>query len=311
MTDTATTPAPAASNDAFASMFSGSNGAAPDAPAAPAASDPVLPAAMDHPVPGTPAELPQERQPGQDDGTQPQSRMVPLAVLHAEREKRKAAEDASTAALARLTEQIERQNQIAEQQAATARANEEARLRALRNQQAQEAAQSIPDPNTDPAGYAQYVAWKAQYDQVNMAANFSERIARMQYGDDTVEKATQWALQRGAAQKYIGARDPYAALVSDYNAEQVLKQYGSDPTAVERAVMSRYGIDYDALQRQRQQPAQAAQVPAVSPAPAAQKPSVPPSLASVGQGGNPEAAVLDPMAHFNAIMGPHNGRPRG
>ena len=114
---------------------------------------------------------------------------VPLSAMLEERDKRKAVEE---------------------------------RLRAYEAQQQQ----WTPDPYEDPEGHA---AWRdQQIDQriLTERLNFSERLARRDYGADVVDKARDWALEQFQRdplyyQKVMSNPDPYEAVVQDY--KQTLK----------------------------------------------------------------------------------------
>jgi len=310
MTETAIASADAgASNDAFAAMFSGPNGASVDPSAPPPAQAPAPQESQAQPsnpldnVPMLTPPVPGQQPNGQENKAPPPGH-VPVSALQQERRDRQEAEKREAA----LVAQLENLSQSLAKQTEFQQREFQARMQA---QQPRPQPQPLPDPAVDPEGFARFMVGQQQRAILNLEANFSERLARKDHGDETVNAATKWAVENGINGRYIGQPDPYAALVQDYNAYQVQQTYGRDPTSVERAVMAKFGIDYDALKARQSAPAQ----PAAYQAPAAVSPSVPrtpipPSLAQAGPGSLNEPPAPDGAMHFNAIMGAHKNRPR-
>lgn len=176
--------------------------------------------------------------------TKPTEGFVPLGAVLDEREKRRAAE---------------------------------AERDALRASQAQQQFQ-MPDAYEDPEGFA--AAQQALLNQrlQTITLNTSERFARKEHGEETVEAAKAWALQRFASdplyqQQILNDPDPYDRAVRDYRLSLVASEI-SDPTEFEQFKA------WKAAQQQLQQQ------PGGQPPPPNQPPSIPPkSLASAPSAG--------------------------
>ena len=102
-------------------------------------------------------------------------------------------------------------------------------------QQAQR--EEVPDAFTDPAAYVDYRERQMLIAQREQISNFSEAIARRQFGNEIVEKATQWAVQNNVARHFFfNARDPYGELIETYKQQQAMSRIGSDPDAYEKRI---------------------------------------------------------------------------
>lgn len=147
-----------------------------------------------------------------------QNRHVPLAELRTERQKRQDAERQIAELQGRLKtfEQFQQRPQAPQQQAPR---------------------EEVPDPYTDPEGYADYRHRQAFVQSREQIANFSEVMARRTFGAELVDKATQWAVQNNVAQHFFyNARDPYGELIDTYKQQQAIARIGSDPDAYEATI---------------------------------------------------------------------------
>lgn len=119
--------------------------------------------------------------------------VVPIGVMHAERDRRLAVEQELT------------------------------RLRAAQQPPA------VPDPYEDPAGYQQYQAAHTEQIALNVKLDLSEDMARERHGDEIVDKARDWALARmntspAFRAEVLGQRNPYGYAVQQYQREQALEE---------------------------------------------------------------------------------------
>lgn len=134
-------------------------------------------------------------------------RMVPLAALHEERDKRKADGDRLKAL--------------------------EDELAALKTpKQKQQEAEPAPDMFADPDGYNAYwekrlsaVQQSNQQQLLNERLNISERYAVKEHGQETVEAMKQWFAERvqrspGFQTEVISQADPYEFAVQEYRKDQ-------------------------------------------------------------------------------------------
>lgn len=165
--------------------------------------------------------------------TKPTEGFVPLGAVLDERDKRKAAE---------------------------------AERDALRARQAPTPVQ-MPDPYEDPEGYAaaQRAETAAALYQTNM--RWSERIATIEHGKETVAAAKEWAFKKCDADPYFNAKvaaseDPVGFAVAEYKREEIASNVTPDEFAQFRAWK-------DAQNQLQQQaaPAAASQQPSAIPAP--------------------------------------------
>ena len=143
-----------------------------------------------------PAEAPE---PMRDDAAEGR-----LVALLDEREKRRAAE----AELARLRE----------------------------SQQQQQAPVQMPDPYEDPEGFA--AAQEARVSQALYQSNlrWSEQIATMKHGEETVTAAKDWGFKRCDTDPYFNAKvaaspDPVGFVVAEYKREEIASKVTPDEFA--------------------------------------------------------------------------------
>jgi hypothetical protein len=141
-------------------------------------------------APPAPAETPAE--PAQPEA-RPEPQNVPITALLDERDKRKALE------------------------------TELAQFRA------QQQPQQAPDMFEDPDGYAAYQDRKVQAALYDTNLRWSERVATVEHGAETVGQAKEWGLARCDADPYFNAKvaaspDPVGFVVSEWKREQVASQ---------------------------------------------------------------------------------------
>jgi len=108
----------------------------------------------------------------------------------------------------------------------------EERLRAFESQQ-----QQRPAPQPGSPEYFQQVEHGFDQRLINERLNFSEKLARKEYGADTVEAAQQWAISRfqddpSYQQKVLGQPDPYEFVVIEFKQQQALSAL-SDPAKLD------------------------------------------------------------------------------
>lgn len=175
---------------------------------------------------------PQEEAPkteAKDDGSLRDDRgrfaaRVPLSELTSERDKRQSAEKARDEE-ARLRTQLEDRLKFYD----TQMQDLQRRVYAVQQPQSQVQQPEMPDPITDPNGWAQYQQAQIQNMVMTERANMSEISARRAFGDEIVDKATQAALQANLGGQFMRMRDPYGAVIDWFKRQQVLSEIGPDP----------------------------------------------------------------------------------
>lgn len=153
-----------------------------------------------------------------------------------------------------------------------------------------------PDPMEDPEGYAAFQRSFTQQVALNTKLDLSEDMARERHGDDLVEQAKAWAVQRFAQSpsyqaEVLAQRNPYAYVVAEYQRTEALKKIG-DPSRIDAF------LAWEQAQQQLQQQPVA---PAAPPNPPS---AIPPrSLASAPSAGSvmDDPAQTDEEA-FNEVM---------
>ena len=171
--------------------------------------------------------------------TKPTEGFVPLGAVLDERDKRKAAE-------ARLA-QLEAQQQPVQ----------------------------MPDPYEDPEGFAaaQQGQTSAALYQINL--RYSERLARVEHGAETVDAAKAWAMAKCDADPLFNAKiaqsdDPVGLAVTEYRRDEIASKVTPD--------------DFKAFQAWKEAQGQLQPAPAVPPN---SSPAIPArSLASAPSAGN-------------------------
>ena len=152
--------------------------------------------------------------------------------------------------------------------------------------------QDVPDPFDNPEAYAAYQRQEVQAAVMGQKFETSDLIARQSHGDETVEAATAWAMDKAKANpafaaEYMKERHPIDWIVRQHKQEADLTDYRTDPVAFARRILEASG----------QQIAAPATV-TTQPAP---KPASPPR--SIASDASPTtAAQSDPQAEFMAIF---------
>ena len=141
------------------------------------------------------AEEPKVEQAPVIETPQPDPKMVPLAALIEEREKRKDLE---------------------------------------RLQQQAEAAKPLPDVLEAPEEFSGQLQQRMQQQLETQRLNISEQMARMHYGNEAVDAAlAAFESQHGSAQHQAFLQDthPFKALVEHHQSQSALQEMGGDPKA--------------------------------------------------------------------------------
>jgi len=98
----------------------------------------------------------------------------------------------------------------------------------------------VPSPLEDPDGYALYQADLVNRAQTSARFDTSELIARSAHGDDAVQKAMDWGMERAQASpafaaEYLRQRHPIDWAVKQMKREELMSKIGDDPDAYVRA----------------------------------------------------------------------------
>lgn len=154
------------------------------------------PAPIPEPVAQQPAPQPEPE-------ARPEPQHVPLSAMLDERDKRKAME----AELARYRQQEQQQQPI-----------------------------EAPDMFADPDAYAAFQDQKVQQALYQTNLQWSQRIAAIQYGEETVNEASKWAFDKCNSDPYFNAKvassaDPIGYAVQEWKREQIASQVSPDDFA--------------------------------------------------------------------------------
>lgn len=239
----------------------------------------VEPQEVVQPVEEAPVEVvePQEEaQPSMSAAQEAEARMVPLAAILDERDKKRAVEaerDGIRAERDRYKQQLEAQ---------------------------QRPQQAAPDPYDDPQGFAAHNARMVQDAVLNERFAMSDIMARSTHGAETVDKARQWALERANADPVFEA----TILRQQHPLDWIVQQHKRD------ALLSDIGDNVDDwFTREATKRGYApASVAAAAPAVVAQQQASPPvkvprSLATQGSGPSDIRQVATgPLAGVDAIF---------
>jgi hypothetical protein len=170
----------------------------------------------------------------------------------------------------------------------------------LRRQLAQLQQQPQATPSfQSPEDIAAYVRQQTADAAWQATANFSEFNAREKHGDEAVDAAIQWAIQKSQQEVASHGYSPFAVeqqrqrhpvdwIVRQHEAERTAKELGSDREGFIRREAIRLGLIPDPANL-APQPAPQAQA---SPQPAAPKPAPRPSLASAPTAGGIQTVVV-------------------
>lgn len=151
-----------------------------------------------------------------------------------------------------------------------------AELRVAELEAAQVQRQPIPDPLDDPEGYHAYFEQRARDVEINTRINTSRMIAIQQYGQEEVDSAAKWFLDKVKEdptyeQRLITQPHPADWVVRQHKREALLGQIGDDPDEYVRRRAAELGLT-----------APTTELPVVVPQQASTPVRVPRSLASQG-----------------------------
>lgn len=212
---------------------------------------------------------PAEEEAGDPEVEEREPRQVPINALLDERDKRKALE-------ARIAE-FEAQQQQKQPEA------------------------EVPDPYDDPKGYADYQQQQINAARVEAKFEISDRFARQQHGEETVQGAIDWAAAKAQAEpmfaaQYMQQQDPIGWIVQQHKRDAMLADIGDSPDD---------WFEREAAKRgwQKQDAPAAAAVAAVEPKQATAPAKVPRSLASQGSApSDVRHAASGPLAGVDALF---------
>ena len=211
-------------------------------------------------APGEPVqEQPQEPAPVPAEPAKPEPVMVPLAALH------------------------EVRDEVKTLRAKLAEADKPAPVEAP----------PAPDMFADPEGYEAYQARQAAFMATNVKLDLSEDLAREKHGDELVNQAQQWAAQRFQAdpvlaQRITSDRNPYKALIAEYQRDQMVSQVTPD--------------DWSQFQAWKAAQAQAQTAAPVAATPVQPVAAPPRSIAAAPSAGGQSHVALGDEALFNDIF---------
>lgn len=151
---------------------------------------------------------------------------------------------------------------------------------------AQQQPSKVPSIQEDPEAFAAYQHQLVQQTATNTKFETSEIVARQQHGDDTVQKAMDWAMERSNtspafAAEYLKQKHPIDWAVRQHKRDTLVSSIGDDEEAYIRRRAAELGLA----------PAPQTETPQGQPAPASPQPAVPkpppprPSLASATSAG--------------------------
>ena len=119
-----------------------------------------------------------------------------------------------------------RKRQELERQVAELKAERESKER--QPQPHQEQQQHIPDPEKDPAGYAQFVAVETQRQALSHRLDTSQMLAEQAHGEEVVKSALERMRsdpnRQALFSQFTGSRHPYDELVKWHNEQQAIEE---------------------------------------------------------------------------------------
>lgn len=142
--------------------------------------------------------------------------MVPLAAVHAERDKNKD--------LSRRLEAIEAQASPQPQPV------------------------KMPDVFQDPEGFARSMQQQMEQVQLNTSLNASEIAARQVHGDEAVDAALASAKNAGIQQQFLNHRHPWGEMVKWHEQQSFLQEVGNDPEAYKQRLRDEIRQEFEAEQ---------------------------------------------------------------
>jgi hypothetical protein len=218
-----------------------------------------------------PETVEQPQEPVETAAQEAEARQVPLNVVLDERDKRKAAE-----------------------------ADRDRYKRQWEESQQRQAPQDVPDPYDDPKGFAAYQEQRVQEAVTQQRFQMSELMAKQQHGEETVNAASTWALEKAQSDPTFAAAYHRQAHPIDW----IVQQHKRD------AMLSDIGDNVDdwftreAAKRGYAPASVEAAAPAVAQTQQASPPvKVPRSLATQGSGDTDVRQVATgPLAGVDAIF---------
>lgn len=155
------------------------------------------------PVEEAPVEPEQPAQEPEPAPQEPEARHVPISAMLDERDKRKALE----AERDRYKQELE--------------------------QARQKPAQNVPDPYDDPQGFAAYQEQRVQEAVTQQRFQMSELMAKQTHGEETVNTAAQWALEKANsdpafAAAYHRQAHPIDWIVQQHKRDAILSDIGDN-----------------------------------------------------------------------------------
>jgi hypothetical protein len=172
--------------------------------------------------------------------------------------------------------------------------------RQLQEFQRQQTAPKVPDPDEDPDAYNRFQIDQAQQIALNTRLDMSEEMAREKHGNDVVDAARDWTLQRfqqnpAYRDEVLSQRNPWGYAVQQFQRHTALDKLG-DTSEIDAF------LAWKAAQATGVTTTQPA-APAADPSPA---PTIPTrSLASAPSAGGPSAPAeaAGPGAAYGSIFG--------
>lgn len=149
------------------------------------------------------------------------NRHVPLSELLSERKQRQEKE--------RLYVEAEARAKAFEQML-----QQQAQQRFQPPPQAQQV--EVPDPYTDPQGWAQHLQNQVQHQMLVNRAAVSRRMADRQFGAEAVQQALQSAPVALCNQLFENSPDPFGDLMDWHKEQQVRKEVGTDLEAFKKRI---------------------------------------------------------------------------
>lgn len=222
------------------------------------------------PVEEAPVEPEQTEQEPEPAPQEQEARHVPISAMLDERDKRKALE----AERDRYKQELE--------------------------QARQKPVQNVPDPYDDPQGFAAYQEQRVQEAVTQQRFQMSELMAKQVHGEETVTKASEWALEKANsdpafAAAYHRQAHPIDWIVQQHKRDALYSQLPTDVSSLDELIEREIA---------RRSASVAAPAPAVAQTQQATPPAkVPRSLATQGSGPTDVRQVASgPTAAVDALF---------
>ena len=162
--------------------------------------------------------------------------------------------------------------------------------------------QPVPDPATDPYGYARFVQLQQHQAQLNHQLNTSELLLREKIGDDKVaEYVNEFKLLAAKDEslypKLYNQPHPYAWLQREVERQRVLRDVGDDPSAYRSKIEAEARAKWEAEA-------------AVRPAPVSPAAGLQPSLANARSVAGRTASTWTGEPSLEDVLAPVQNRKR-